>query len=79
MWDHTLDKLEGILDNVYSDYTFNVLLMHRDPLTRQTKEAIRICKALETGNHIQANGKQVKIFSLNRKGEYFAPRERWNT
>ena len=61
-----------------TDYDFQVISTHKDPLTRQTAEAIRIQKALQQGTHVQRNGKPVKIISLNRKGEYFAPMERWN-
>ena len=67
MWNQAIDKHKGILNNVYCDYTFDVLSTHRDPLTRQTTEPIRICKALETDTHIQANGKQEKFSPKTEK------------
>ena len=77
MLDHSEEIHGGLLD-LEHDYEFQVLSSHRDPLTRQTAEAIRIQKALQQGIHIQRNGEPVQIISLNRKGEHFAPMERWN-
>ena len=77
MWDHSHGIHGGPMD-LENDYEFQVLSSHRDPLTRQTTEAIRIQKALQQGIHISRNGEPVQIISLNRKGEHFAPMERWN-
>ena len=77
MWDHFHGIHGGPMD-LENDYAFQVLSSHRDPLTRQTTEAIRIQKALQQGIHISRNGEPVQIISLNRKGEHFAPMERWN-
>ena len=77
MWDHSQGE-HGGPQNLETDYTFQVLASYRHPLTRQVAEATRIQKALKSNTHIQSDGKPVKIISLNRKGEYFAPLERWN-
>ena len=77
MWEHSLEE-HGGSQNLETDYNFQVLCSYRDPLTRQVAEATRIQKALRTQTHIQPDGKPVNIISLNRKGEYFAPLERWN-
>ena len=77
MWDHSTE-IHGGLMNLEKDYTFSVISSHKDPLTRQTAEAIRIQKALQKGTHYSRNGKPVQVISLNRKGEHFAPMERWN-
>ena len=52
------------------DFTWGVVKNHRDPLTRVTEEAVRIQQALSGTS---------RPFSLNRKGEYFAAKERWET
>ena len=51
---------------------------HCDPLTRQIAEAIRINEALEYNKYTDNKGEIIEIRSLNRKGEHFAPRERWD-
>ena len=52
------------------DFTWGVVKNHRDPLTRVTEEAVRIQQALSGTS---------RPFSLNRKEEYFAVKERWET
>ena len=59
------------------DYIVKVISSHRDPLTRQTTEAVRISRALSSGIHTNTKWKETPITSLNRKGEFFAPIERW--
>jgi len=39
-------------------------------------EAVRINRSIETGSHINHLGKEVRILSLNRRGECFAPMQR---
>ena len=57
---------------------FSVVSSHRDPFTRQTVEAVRIQQALDKGE-IKIGRKVQSIESLNRKGEYFAAKERWDS
>ena len=54
---------------------WDVLDSHRDPLSRQTMEAVYIQQAITSGKIQGLRGVQVR--SLNRKGEYFSARERW--
>ena len=61
------------------DYSVKVLSSHRDPLTRQTTEAVRISRALDLGVHTNTMWKDTPITSLNRKGEFFAPLKRWES
>ena len=77
MWDHASKAHDGPQD-FSTDYTFTVLQVHRDPLTRQIGESVRITKNIETGLHHSARGKETHVKSLNRKGEQFAALERWN-
>ena len=60
------------------DYSFQVIGTHRDPLSRQLEEAIRINKALDTGILIDRRNEESKVKSLNRRGETFAAYKRWN-
>ena len=81
MVDHVRDKHPDLAQNLEAldpstEFTFSVLSSHRDPLTRQTTEAVRIQQALETGLHSGPRG-EVQIKTLNRKGEHFSARERW--
>ena len=69
-------EMEG--QNPERDIKFQILSNHRDPLSRQLKEAVRINKALETGVAIDRSQKEVKVNSLNRRGEAFAPYQRWD-
>ena len=57
-------------------FQFNVVSRHRDPLTREVYEAVRIQQALETGT-ITLGKADLHVIPLNRKGEHFAPKERW--
>ena len=77
MWDHAKEKHGGPSSKLEEDYQFTVLSSHRDPMTRQISEAVRINRALEARIHTTARDKEVPINSLNRKGECFAPMERW--
>ena len=75
MWDHS--QSHGGIEDIETDYNFEVISNYRDPFTRQVSEAIRIQRAIENGIHTKKNNKEVQVFSLNRKGEYFSPIERW--
>ena len=63
--------------NPLTDISWKVKSTHRDPLSRQTTEAVSIQEAMETELMPDREG-AVQISSLNRKGEYFCARERWN-
>ena len=64
------------------DFNINYLFKHikdfNDPLTRQINEAVQINRALDLGIHTTVRWKDVLIVSLNRKGECFAPIERYD-
>ena len=77
MMDHT-DNVHPGTDMNKSDYEFSLITTYRDPLTRQIAEAIRINEALEYNKYTDNKGEIIEIRSLNRKGEHFAPRERWD-
>ena len=57
---------------------FRVLSSHPDPFTRQTVEAVWIQEAVERQN-LTLGKKSLKISSMNRKGEFFCARERWDS
>ena len=78
MADHLSELHPKLLSEDGRDvFEFRVLSSHRDPLSRQTTEAVRIQQAIEEGKLYLGNYKKLEIWTLNRKGEYFAPRERW--
>ena len=54
---------------------WSVIDTHRDPLSRQTMEAVYIQQALTSKSVQGLPG--VQVHSMNRKGEYFSARERW--
>ena len=54
---------------------WDVLDLHRDPLSRQTMETVYIEQAINSEKIQGLRGVQVR--SMNRKGEYFLVRERW--
>ena len=77
MWEHKLlahnDETPIDLEN---DYKFYLLEKSSDPLTRQLTEACQIKQAVGAGELFDRKGLTTKIRSLNRKYEFFAPRER---
>ena len=48
--------------DVKNDYIINILSSHRDPLSRQSTEAVRISRALKSGIHTDPRGKDVKVY-----------------
>ena len=48
------------------DYKFSVIHQHRDPLSRQLAESVRIREAMTKGNHYK-NKHIIIVVSLNRK------------
>ena len=74
MSDHHRDPHDG-QDMDILDYQFIVINNFNDPMTRQIEEAVRIQKSLKSGLHIDKNGKQRSITSLNRKNEHFTARK----
>ena len=77
--DHVREKHSNEHDSNNRDIiSFSVLSNHRDPFTRQTVEAVRIQQALDKCE-LRVAKKTVKISSLNRKGEFFAAKERWDS
>ena len=81
MWEHVRDKHEGNLNlqNPQLDFKFSVISNHKDSMERQIKEAIRIKSAL--GGKVKKSDFskiETSVKCLNRKGEYFAPIERFD-
>ena len=77
MFDHKMDKHRDSVIDKEMDFKFDVIENFRDPLTRQTSEAVRISMARENKIFYNNKGESRFIFSLNRKSEVFAPRERF--
>ena len=77
--DHLKDKHEDAdTDNPDSLIEFSVISSHSDPFTRQSIEAVRIQDALDKGE-LRLGKKTKEIFSLNRKGGFFAAKEHWDS
>ena len=76
--DHLLDKHQGELSGFdpWKDVLYKLVKEYRDPLSRQTDEAVRIQGAMASGILTLPSG-QESVCVLNRKGEYFSARERW--
>ena len=76
---HLKDKHENVnTDDPDSLIDFSVISSHSDPFTKQSVEAVRNQDALDKGE-LKLGRKTVEIFSLNRKGEFFAAKERWDS
>ena len=78
MFDHSKEFHDVPSSSMENDYSFSVLGSYRDPMTRQINEAVRINRALDLGIHTTVRWKDVPITSLNRRGECFAPIERYD-
>ena len=77
--DHLKDKHENVnTDDPDSLIDFSVISSHSDPFTTQSVEAVRIQDALDKGER-RLGTKTVKIFLLNRKREFFAAKECWDS
>ena len=77
MWDHQVAAHGGDPHvSPEQDYKFSLASTHRDPLSRQLTEACRIQRALGAGVQVDNKGVDRQVVSLNRKYEYFAPRQR---
>ena len=78
MWDHIKNEHGEVPDiNIHDDFHFKILQRHKDPLTRQLSEAIRIEEALFNKTHHDEKGNKIKIKCLNRKEEHFKARKRF--
>ena len=80
MWEHHMKKHAD--DDVNeidpaNDFKFSLIQSMNDPLSRQLTEAILIKRAIGDREYIGENEKSNKISSMNRKFEYFAPKERF--
>ena len=77
--DHVDDAHADIKEefNPLKDIKWNVRSSHRDPLSRQTTEAVLIQEATENKTLTKGGGGEIQVTSLNRKGEFFCARERW--
>ena len=73
---HGAPRLEEI--DLKKDFRFENIGGHRDPMTRQVEEAVRIIQARENGSYTNRSEKDLKVKSLNRKDEHFAPRQRFS-
>ena len=76
--DHITDNHpeQGLEVDVVNNIKWDVIDTRRDPLSRQTMEAVLIQQAINCGKIEGLAG--VQITSMNRKGEYFSARERWS-
>lgn len=76
--DHLCEKHPQQIEDLdpWTGVKFKVLKEIRDPFSRQTEEACRIQEAIN-GKKSGAAAVEGQLQTLNRKGEYFCPRERW--
>ena len=79
MWGH-LQTSHSDQQNVdpLKDFSFSVLSKHRDPLSRQLEEAVRISNGLDKKLHTDRKGIESKVKCMNSKEEAFAPQTRWD-
>ena len=79
MWEHMYLRHGAPREvNPETDFKFQKISSHRDPLSRQVEEAIRINQAMDRNTITSRSGQIYKVNSLNRKEEHFAPRKRRN-
>ena len=78
MWDHIQDVHGGGTHtvNVRNDFNFALVERHKDPMSRQLTESVRIREALHKNIHYNYKNKKLPIKSMNRKNEYFMARSR---
>ena len=57
-------------------FSFNLLRKHRDSMSRQIEEAVRINQSLDSKTLTDSNNIDKMIVPLNRRGECFGPRSR---
>ena len=75
MHDHNLEKHPG--DTIdHSNFKFSIVSSHKDPLTRQVTEAVRILQATDNKIFTESDNAEILVKPLNRRLEHFAPRER---
>ena len=80
MWEHVRDSHGGVINtiNPHLDFKFSMVSSHKDSMERQIKEAIRIKSAF--GGSVTKSDftkQKIPVKCLNRKGEFFAPIERF--
>ena len=76
MWGHIKSSHSSHTNpNPQEDFSFNVMSAHKDPMTRQLMESVRIQLALGNGTHIDQKGSELSIISLNRKNKFFTKRK----
>ena len=79
MWEHRYNEHHNDIEPVdpENDYKFSLVDRMEDALTRQLTEAVFIKKAVGDGKFVNGLERSHKIKTMNRKHEYFAPRERY--
>ena len=75
MYDHNQDTHPDTTLE-YTDFKFNVISSHKDPLSRQTTEAVTILQATDRRTFSGSSNTEFLVKPLNRRMEHFAPRER---
>ena len=79
MWEHVYHRHGAPQANDINptrDFTFETVRSHRDPMARKVEEALRIIQAREKGSFTTGSQKDLRVKSLNRRDEHFAPRKR---
>ena len=76
MYDHITEHHKDQKTPDPNNFNFDIVTASSDPLTRQLTEAILIKRSLEDGMIELSKGKNHCVVSMNRKFEYFAPRQR---
>ena len=77
MWDHRLTKHSSDKEfDPDTDFTFEIFAGFKDAMTRQITEAVMINNARMNNAQTDRKYNKIKVNSLNRKYECFAPRER---
>ena len=77
MYDHSkYFHPENEID-INNDYEFNILEKHKDPMTRQLTEAIRIKEPFDKNNYYNSKGQKITVNLINRKEEHFKARKRY--
>ena len=77
MWDHVREVHgENHSVNVRNDFNFALVERHKDPMSRQLNESVRIRESIHKNIHYNYKNEKISVKSMNRKNEYFMARSR---
>ena len=77
MWDHSKLYHGDTIIDCHKVYKFSFLKRHKDPMSTQLAEEIRIKEFLYKNKHYNPKVSKLSINYRNRKGKHFKARKRF--